>query len=179
LFLWKCVLLCVPQVCRRPSVLYLFYVSHVWSYACSSELPKAVPLYLCIYLSVWLESHGLWTEVCNGSTVTNKKMRNNPQQTSLPSPPHCMLKFCPNFPQSHPVWWTPAPTEACAWRLMSPIWPWAPCSTRTRLPRSTAHWGAPALPGWKMRPVPPQEVGLAWFAGLGEVFNYESFYFFG
>jgi hypothetical protein len=63
-------LMCVPQNCRRQS--------------------------LYIYLSVYLESHGLWTEVCNGSTVINnfKTCRSHSQQiyASGSVPIFCWLK---------------------------------------------------------------------------------------
>jgi hypothetical protein len=102
LFVWKCFLLCVPQVCRRPSVLYLFSVSHIWSYLCSlfsvshiwsylcflfsvshiwsylcsSELPKAVPLYLSIYLSICVFG---WNRMVSGQKfVTEVPFSNNP-----------------------------------------------------------------------------------------------------
>jgi hypothetical protein len=42
--------MCVPQNCRRQSL--------------SLSSPS-------VYLSIRLESHGLWTEVCTESTVTN------------------------------------------------------------------------------------------------------------
>jgi hypothetical protein len=69
----------VPWICSCENVFFCVFLRFAAGsrfYMCSlcSNLILAVFLRspsLSLYLSIWLESHGLWTEVCNGSTVTN------------------------------------------------------------------------------------------------------------